>query len=101
MTYIMLQMAYYMGFKRSLIVGMDGTYEFKDEGKKHFYHDRMTKDKWEIAPGPHTNKSWQEGCEQVFGLALHAYKMGGREIINLNPKSKVRMFPKEEWEKWL
>lgn len=99
MIYGALQIAMYMGFQKIGIVGMD--HEYAEGPQKHFYTDAEAP-LWEIAPGPHrTREEWATDTEQSFGLAYHAYRMIGREIINLSEPTKCKVFPTQDWRTWL
>ena len=100
MTFVLLQIAFYMGFSKVLIVGLDHHY---DEGpKKHFYTDDEVAD-FEVAPGPlyrNDTDLWQQGADLVFQVARKVYEDAGREIINLSIPSACEIFRKQELSRW-
>ena len=93
MLFGLFQIAYYMGFDRLYVVGLDHDYS----GDKHFY-DESDVPYIEEVPGPHyqhDNKTWQAACDGVFTQCRIAFEMDNREIINMTPGSKCDVFKME------
>jgi len=102
MTYVLLQIAFYMGFETILIVGLDHYYP-PDSSKKHFYDDSAFPD-FEIAPGPLYRDDpamWKRGADAVFMLSEEMYVRNGRDVINLTRNSQCTIFRKEDLSDWL
>jgi hypothetical protein len=100
MTFVLLQIAFYMGFERVLLVGLDHNYP--DSSKKHFYDDSEFPD-FEIAPGPvyeWDNEKWQGGANIILSMANEVYNEQGREIINITSDSHCEVFRQEALSKW-
>ena len=101
MTFVLLQIAFYMGFDTILIVGLDHNYP---EGtKRHFYDDGEFPD-FEQAPGPiyeNDSEVWQEHATAVLSLAQEVYIEHGRQVINLTSGSHCEVFRKEALSAWL
>jgi len=101
MTFVLLQIAFYMGFDPVLIVGLDHNYP--KGTKKHFYDDSETP-LFEISPGPvynFDNEIWQEQATIMLDIASEAYKQNGRTIINIGSASHCTSFRKEALSAWL
>ena len=93
MLFGLFQIAYYMGFDRVYVVGLDHDYSGKDA---HFYSEADVP-YIEQAPGAHysyDNKIWQAKCDGVFTQCKIAFERDGREIINITPDSKCDVFEK-------
>ena len=90
--YINLQIIYYLGFQRVLIVGLDGDYGSPIDHAKHFYEDdELTKfvEGWESY---RQREFRQRIADLAFAEARKRFEADGREIINLTPGSKVEAF---------
>jgi hypothetical protein len=95
-THAALQIAYFMGFQRVLIVGMDHRYQY--EG--------LPNDLKKLT-GPDTNHfidSYFQGCmwnnpdirrsEESYCIARHAYEQDGRSIIDCTVNGACKVFEK-------
>ena len=103
-TYVCLQLAFFMGFKTILLVGVD--HKYKHNGKpnqllvsngndpNHFSKDYFPK-------GYEWNAPDLEKCEQYYALAEQVYRNAGREIINLSDPTELDIFEKGNINKWL
>lgn len=101
MIYVLLQIAFYMGFQTILLVGLD--HHYPDGPQKHFYKDGEVPE-FEVAPGPLYNydtREWRKGANIVLTMANEVYLNAGREIINLSSPSECSIFRKEKLSAWL
>lgn len=94
-TFVLLQLAYYYGFERVGLIGIDHRYLEPKNGQdqNHFtksYYD--ADDKWWL---PDLSK-----VEMSYSIAKQAFENNYREIINITPNSALEIFPKENWEDW-
>jgi len=107
-TYIALQIAYWMGFEKVILIGLDHNYP-RAQGKPtnkmvvsdsedidHFDKNYFGKGiKWHL---PNLEKS-----ELAYEIAKEYYRNHHRIILNATPESKLDIFPKMELEeaiKW-
>ncbi|UHG92237.1 6-hydroxymethylpterin diphosphokinase MptE-like protein [Spirosoma oryzicola] len=104
-TYACLQLAYYMGFKEVVIIGMD--HSFKEKGlatkvevrnyekdESHFDPNYFPKGiKWKL---PDLDKS-----EYSYALARDFYQQNGREIIDATVGGKCTIFKKGKFSNYL
>ena len=100
MTFVLLQIAFYMGMNPVLIVGLDHNYP--KGTKKHFYDDSEFPD-FETAPGSvyeDDSEVWQKHATAMLSLAQEVYIEHDREIINLTGESQCTVFRKEAISKW-
>lgn len=103
-TYVCLQLAFFMGFKTILLVGVDHKYRFsgqpnelltaKGKDVNHFSSEYF-------ANGAKWNAPDLEKCEQYYALAEQVYRNAGREIINLSDPTELDIFEKGNINKWL
>lgn len=101
MTFVLLQIAYYMGFDPVLIVGLD--HKYPTGTKRHFYDDSEFPD-FEQAPGPvydNDNATWQQHATAMLDMAEEVYRGHGRTIINLSSPTECTSFRTEALSDWL
>ncbi len=101
-TYVALQLLFYLGFKNVIIVGLDHHYPnalgkptnyeelFLEDDKSHFSKDYFKGYRWHT---PNLRRS-----EIAYELALNKFKNAGGMIYNATPKSKLTIFPKVDIE---
>jgi hypothetical protein len=100
-TYVLLQLAYWMGFKKVLLVGVDHSYPgaashgvpgtpFIQEGddKDHFSPDYFK-------PGMVYNRPELEATEKYYRLAKSVFEADGRKIINLSTKTNLLVYDRD------
>ncbi len=102
-TYVAMQIAYYMGFKRVFLIGVD--HSFKQTGKSHetqvyegddvnhFHPDYFKGQKWQLAD--------VYGSEVSFHLANYFYQKDEREILDATVGGKLDVYPKIDFEEAL
>ena len=101
-TYVALQIAYYMGFDQVIIVGLDHNYVAKGTPNRtvarqverdvdHFHSDYFPK-----------GTLWQPPdllrSELAYGLARQAHQIAGRQIIDATLGGKCAVFEKADFE---
>ncbi len=110
-TYINLQLAYYMGFATVLLVGIDHKYpKAAKTGKPghKFIADGDDPDHFKMAdgsayftPGRIYNRPELGATELYYAQARRVFEGAGRKIVNLTPGSALNVFEKQDWSKWL
>jgi hypothetical protein len=102
-TYVSLELAYWMGFTTVYLVGVDHRYHWKGSRYKGSQVITITADG---SPDPNhfipnyhlPGEQWQppnlKRMEQAYKLARAAYEADGRRIINLTPDSALDVFEK-------
>lgn len=100
-TFILLQLAYFYGFERALLIGVDHYYGYDGEPATHqtgkesahftpdYYDDDVTY--WR----PDLSKT-----TRAYKLAKKAYEDAGREIINITPGTHLEVFARGDWHDW-
>jgi len=103
-TYVCMQLAFWMGFQEWLLVGLDHRYVVPDgttpnqplrmthPDPNHFAPEYFENAKWHAPDLRHSEKSYQ--------MALEVATAEGIEIWNLTPNTALDIFPKGELEKW-
>ena len=102
-TFVCLQLAFYMGFSTVLLVGVDHKYEFDGmpnelkmvvgDDPNHFDRDYFGDGRlWHL---PDLVQS-----ERAYKMAKNAFEMEGRKIVNLTPGSALDVFEKEDISEW-
>lgn len=95
-TYVAMQIAYYMGFKNVFLLGVDHNYqqkgrpneqqEFKGDDVNHFHPDYFKGMQWHLAD--------MEGNEASYALARHQFHGAGRNIYDATINGKLTIFEK-------
>jgi hypothetical protein len=100
-TFVLLQLAYYYGFERVGIVGMDHDYG-KFDGTKQVITGQ---DDFHFTPAYFKDMKWDapklSESERSYRLAKKVYEDNGREIVNLSTVTKCNVFKQESWRLWM
>ena len=102
-TFVCLQLAFYMGFSTVLLVGVDHSYEFEGRPNQmmiaegddvnHFHPEYFSNGrKW------HNPDLVQSG--NAYHMAQTVFEHDGRKIINLTRGTKLDVFEKGDWQEW-
>jgi hypothetical protein len=100
-TYVALQLAYYMGFQKVILIGVDHNFVTKgpanttvvSEGNdpNHFAPNYFGKDfRWQLPDLYHSELGYQ--------LAHNIYVANGREIVNATVDGRLEIFPKVDYD---
>ncbi len=99
-TYVGLQLAYFMGFSKVVLIGLDHKYSFKGEPNQESY--MKGNDPNHFDPSYFKNQSWDnpdlENSEKYFKIANEIFKKDNREIIDSTVNGDCNVFPKMELE---
>jgi hypothetical protein len=97
-TFVALQIAYYMGFQEVILIGLDHNYVEKgvpskteirsaDRDESHFHPDYFPKgSKWQL---PDLASS-----ELAYAAARKAFEEDGRRVVDATPNGKCQVFEK-------
>ena len=102
-SFVLLQLAFWMGAQTVLLVGVDHRYEYQGMPNEE-----------QLAVGPDTNHfdpayftggvRWNlpdlEMSEVSYRLAREAFEADGRQVVNLTPGTALGVFEKQNWRKW-
>lgn len=99
-TFVSLQIAYYMGFSRVFLIGVDHSFKqsgqshetqvYKGDDENHFHPDYFKGQKWQLAD--------VYGSEVSYHLANYFYQKNGRQIFDATVGGKLDVFPKISFE---
>ena len=102
-THAALQIAYYMGFSKVVIVGMD--HRFAPSGPPNSEQHMTGADPNHFSPDYFRDQAWDapnlEGSERSYRAALAAYHADGREIIDATVDGGCTVFPKLDYREVL
>jgi hypothetical protein len=96
-TYIALQLAFFMGFEQSILVGVD--HNFATKGPANQVVVSTGNDPNHFTPG-YFGKGvrWQlpdlDGSERAYRMALEAYAKESRQVLDATVGGKLTVFPK-------
>lgn len=101
-TFVCLQLAFYMGFQKVLLVGVDHSFQYQGapneertlngEDPNHFSADYFQGARWN---NPDLMRS-----AAAYAQAYIIYDAAGREIINCSTRTELDVFPKDDWRKY-
>ena len=100
-TYVALQVAYYLGFDKVILVGVD--HSFTTQGKPHATVVSQGDDPNHFHP-QYFGKGfrWQlpdlEMSEQAYRMAKYHFERAGREIVDATVGGKLQVFPKVNYQ---
>lgn len=100
-TYVCLQLAYFMGFSQAILIGVDHNFATKgpanavvtSEGDdpNHFSAQYFGKGfRWQLPD--------LEGSERAYRFARDAYETDGRQILDATVGGKLAVFPKATYD---
>lgn len=99
-TYVALQLAYYMGFEQVILIGVD--HNFSTQGKPnttvvsqgedrdHFHANYFGKGfRWQLPD--------LETSERAYQMAREAFERAGRDVLDATIGGKLQVFPKVDY----
>jgi hypothetical protein len=102
-TYVALQIAYAMGFRRVFLIGVD--HSFQAQGKPNEKQVLQGDDPNHFAPNYFGGKAWNlpdlEGSEMAYRVAKFFYERDHREVYDATVDGKLTIFPKMSYEEAL
>lgn len=100
-TYVALQLAYYMGFQEVILIGVD--HHFESAGLPHQEVVSTGDDKDHFDPS-YFGKGFRwllpdlETSEIAYGMAKKAFEADGRRVLDATVGGKLQVFPKVSYE---
>ncbi len=100
-TYVALQLAFYLGFEDVILIGVDHNYT--TQGTPNTTVVSQGDDPNHFAPG-YFGKGfrWQlpdlEGSERAYHMAREAYTRAGRRVLDATVGGKLTVFPKADYD---
>lgn len=102
-TYVAMQIAFYMGFRRVFLIGVDHNYVFSGNPNEECLLDG--KDANHFDPGYFENQKWHnpdlEASELSYRLAKFYFNRDGRQIYDATIDGKLSIFPTVSFEQAL
>jgi hypothetical protein len=102
-TFVAMQIAYFMGFRRVFLVGVD--HSFQAEGDPNEKQHMEDEDVNHFDPNYFKGNDWQlpdlEASELSYRLARFFYHRDGRQIIDATVDGELDIYPKLKYEKAL
>jgi hypothetical protein len=100
-TYVALQLAFYLGFQQVILIGVD--HNFVTQGKPNTTVVSEGDDPNHFSPA-YFGKGfrWQlpdlETSERAYRMAKTAYESAGRQVLDATVGGKLTVFPKVDYE---
>jgi len=102
-TYVAMQIAYYMGFTTVFLIGVD--HNFTTNGNPNEQQLLQGSDINHFHPNYFSNNEWHlpdlEGSELAYYMARFFFHRNGRKIYDATIDGKLRIFPKISFEEAL
>jgi hypothetical protein len=100
-TYVALQIAYYLGFQEAILIGVD--HRFSAHGKPHQEVVQSGSDADHFDPayfgkGSRWNLPDLKTSELAYSLARKAYEASGRRVVDATVGGALEVFPKMAYE---
>jgi hypothetical protein len=101
-TYVALQLAYFMGFREVILIGVD--HNFKDKGTPNRTETRhQARDETHFHPNDFPpGTKWQlpdlVRSELAYGLARRAFERDGRRVLDATVGGKCQIFEKVDFD---
>lgn len=99
-TYVALQVAYFMGFRRVFLIGVDHSFDAEgdpnetqrmdEDDVNHFDPDYFKGDDWQLPD--------LEASELSYHLARFFYRRDGRQILDATVGGELEIYPKISYE---
>jgi hypothetical protein len=100
-TYVALQLAYFMGFDQIVLIGVDHNFTTKGQPNTTIISQGDDPDHFDAA---YFGKGfrWQlpdlETSESAYRLAHSAYEQAGRQVLDATVGGKLTVFPKVDYD---
>jgi hypothetical protein len=102
-TYVAMQIAYYMGFTEIVLIGVDHNFESKGEPNKEIVMDRPDYNHFSTDYF-HKGIRWQlpdlENSEIAYRMAKVAFARNGRRILDATLGGRLNVFPKVDYKQY-
>jgi hypothetical protein len=99
-TYVAMQLAFFMGFKQTILIGVDHSFQSKGSPNTTVVSQGDDPDHFDTAYFGEGFR-WQipdlETSEQAYRLARNVYEEAGREILDATIGGKLTVFPKVDF----
>lgn len=100
-TYVALQLAFHMGFKEAILIGVDHSFSTKGKANTTVTSEGDDPNHFDAA---YFGKGfrWQlpdlETSERAYRMAREAYEQAGRRVLDATIGGKLAVFPKVDYE---
>ncbi len=99
-TYVGLQIAYFMGFSKVILIGLDHRYSFFGKPNQEAFMDGNDPNHFD--PSYFRNQNWDNpdltNSEKYFKIANEIFKRDNRKIIDATINGSCNIFPKMNLE---
>jgi hypothetical protein len=99
-TFVAMQLAFYMGFQNIFLIGVD--HNFQQKGKPNEEQRMENEDPNHFDPRYFQGQQWHladlEASELSYHMAKYAYERAGRKIYDATIDGKLTIFPKIDFE---
>lgn len=100
-TYVAMQLAYYMGFEQVILIGVDHSFKAKGDPNKTVVSDGADESHFDpryFGKGFRWQLPDLETSELAYQQARQVYEQDGRQILDATVGGQLTVFPKVEYE---
>jgi len=102
-TFVAMQIAFFMGFRRVFLIGVDHSFEF--DGKPNAKQTLHGNDPNHFHPNYFGDQEWHlpdlEASELSYRMADFAFRRSGRKIVDATVDGELDIFPKWDFDRAL
>lgn len=103
-TFVCLQLAFFMGFKKVGLVGVDHRFEYEGDPNEERVMSKSEDDPNHFHPDYFKGQLWNNPdlvkSEEAYEMAKEAFEADGRKIFNLTKGTELKTFRKKSVDKW-
>lgn len=102
-TYVLLQLAYWMGYEEVGLIGVDHRFVFNGNPNQELTAQGADPNHFDpnyFSDGKKWNAPDLAASYAAYALAKAEYEKDGRSIVNLTPGSALDLFPMVDWRVW-
>lgn len=104
-TYVNLQLAYYLGFDEIYLVGVDNRYVQPERGKEGTVLTQEDDDPNHFTPAYFKGLKWQKGdvdrIEELYSIAGGAFSARGSKVVDCTDDGALTVFEKDDLDRVL
>lgn len=104
-TFVCMQLAYWMGFTTVLLVGVDHRYEYEGKPNQMNLTPQLQNDVNHFSPEYFKGMFWHnpdlDQSEISYQMAKEAFEKDHRRIINLTSNTALNVFEKDNINNWI
>lgn len=102
-TYVAMQLAFYMGFEEVVLIGVDHSFQSKGEPNEEAVMERDDPNHFDgkyFGPGTRWNLPDLEMSETAYRIGKAAFERAGRRVLDATVNGCLQVFPKVDYREY-